>query len=301
MKEDIMKNHDVEEQEYLLAHIIEDETGLLYRNSRGAMAMPSSSALADMMANLNSIIFNDIDCCCGVSKDRLRRQLYDIYLTLSEQADIAYALSAAGGGVAASPADVRDKAMRFISEIHELQRILFTDVHAIIHNDPAARSPYEVISGYPAVRALLHYRTAHALHAMDIPTLPRMITEMAHSATGIDIHPGAKIGEYFGIDHGTGVVIGETSIIGNHVMIYQGVTLGARNFEYDDSGNPMNVARHPIIEDNVTIYSNASVLGRITVGHDTVIGGNVWLTQSVPPYSRIVQGNLQNNKSSNTN
>lgn len=281
-------------QEYRLAKIIEKETQCLYINNRGAMAIPSSTALSEMMSNLNSIVFNDIDCCCGFSKDRLRRQLYDIYLILSEQADIAFALDASTGGKFADPAEVRDMAMRFTGSIHELQRLLSTDVNAIMHNDPAARSPYEVISGYPAVKALLHYRTAHALLSLGIPTLPRIITEMAHSATGIDIHPGARIGEYFGIDHGTGVVIGETSIIGNHVMLYQGVTLGARNFEYDDNGNPMNVERHPIIEDNVTIYSNASVLGRITVGHDSIIGGNVWLTQSVPPFSRIVQGSSEN-------
>lgn len=277
-------------QEYRLARIIEVETKRLYINSRGAMAMPSATALTEMMSNLNSIIFNDIDCCCGFSQDRLRRQLYDIYLVLSEQADIAFALT----DKPVDPLDVRDMALRFTGNIHELQRVLLTDVEAIMHNDPAARSPHEVITGYPAIKALLHYRTAHALLALGIPTLPRIITEMAHSATGIDIHPGARIGEYFGIDHGTGVVIGETSIIGNHVMIYQGVTLGARNFEYDGEGNPMNVARHPIIEDNVTIYSNASVLGRITVGHDTVIGGNVWLTHSVPPHSRIVQGRTEN-------
>lgn len=112
---------------------------------------------------------------------------------------------------------------------------------------------------------------------------------MAHSLTGIDIHPGAKIGEYFCIDHGTGVVIGETCIIGNHVMLYQGVTLGAKSFTFDENGTPLNTPRHPILEDNVTVYSNSSVLGRITIGHDTIIGGNVWLTNSVAPYSKIMQ------------
>ena len=119
--------------------------------------------------------------------------------------------------------------------------------------------------------------------------MPRIITEMAHSKTGIDIHPGAQIGEYFSIDHGTGVVIGETCIIGNHVTLYQGVTLGAKKFTYNENGVPVNTPRHPIIEDNVTIYSNSSILGRITIGHDTVVGGNIWLTESVKPYSKIVQ------------
>ena len=122
-----------------------------------------------------------------------------------------------------------------------------------------------------------------------MPVLPRIITEMAHSKTGIDIHPGAQIGEYFSIDHGTGVVIGETCIIGNHVTLYQGVTLGAKKFTYNENGTPVNTPRHPIIEDNVTIYSNSSILGRITIGHDTIVGGNIWLTESVRPYSKIVQ------------
>jgi serine O-acetyltransferase len=136
---------------------------------------------------------------------------------------------------------------------------------------------------------MIHYRTAHELLLLGVPVLPRIITERAHSLTGIDIHPGACIGEYFSIDHGTGVVIGETTVIGNHVNLYKGVTLGARNFVMDECGNPINVPRHPIIEDNVVIYSNATVLGRITIGHDSVVGGNVWLTNDIPPHSRITQ------------
>ncbi len=136
---------------------------------------------------------------------------------------------------------------------------------------------------------MVHYRSAHVLLKLGIPVIPRVITELAHSTTGIDINPGATIGEYFAIDHGTGVVIGETCIIGNHVTLYQGVTLGAKNFSLDSNGHPLNIPRHPIIEDNVTIYSNSTILGRITVGHDSVIGGNIWLTHSVEPWSRIVQ------------
>ena len=136
---------------------------------------------------------------------------------------------------------------------------------------------------------MVHFRVAHVLHQMGVPILPRILTEQAHSATGIDIHPGAQIGPYFAIDHGTGVVIGETCIIGQHVTLYQGVTLGAKNFQVDDNGRPVNVPRHPIIGDHVTIYANSTILGRITIGHDTVIGGNIWLTHSVPPHSRILQ------------
>lgn len=268
-----------------VGRVIDRETQLLFRTVDHSIAMPSSNAIGEMMTKLHSVVFNDFDCCCEVSEDRLRRMLYDIYITLFEQTDIALSL----GDATDNSTSARRLALQFSSQLHELRRVIFTDVHAIMHNDPAARSPHEVITSYPAIKALLHYRTAHMLLNLGAPLLPRMITEQAHSETGIDIHPGARIGEYFGIDHGTGVVIGETCIIGTHVTLYQGVTLGARNFEYDDNGKPMNVARHPIIEDNVTIYSNTSVLGRITVGHDTVIGGNVWLTHSVAPYSHIVQ------------
>ena len=135
----------------------------------------------------------------------------------------------------------------------------------------------------------MHQRVAHELFKLRVPVIPRIITEMAHSRTGIDIHPGAEIGAYFSIDHGTGVVVGQTAIIGNHVRLYQGVTLGAKNFTLDEEGLPMDVPRHPIIEDDVTIYSNASVLGRVTIGKGSVIGGNIWLTHSVPPYSKITQ------------
>jgi serine O-acetyltransferase len=124
---------------------------------------------------------------------------------------------------------------------------------------------------------------------LGVPIIPRVITELAHSETGIDINPGAKIGEYFSIDHGTGVVIGETSVIGNHVKLFQGVTLGAKSFSLDENGNPRNIPRHPILEDNVVVYANTSILGRITIGRDSTIGGNVWLTSSVPPGSKILQ------------
>ena len=185
-------------------------------------------------------------------------------------------------------------ASRIICQLPELKRKLFNDIYAIMSNDPAAGNEVEIILCYPSVKAMLHYRFANLISSMDIPYLPRIISEIAHSQTGIDIHPGARIGEFFAIDHGTGVVIGETCVIGNNVTIYQGVTLGAKNFKYNDDGVPLNIPRHPIIEDNVTIYSNASVLGRITIGHDSIIGGNVWVTEDVVPYSRIVQGVSRN-------
>ena len=180
-------------------------------------------------------------------------------------------------------------AMNFVEELPEIKRILYTDVEAMFNNDPAAPNYGEVIFCYPVVDTMIHYRIAHKLHQLNVPVLPRIITEQAHSKTGIDIHPGAQIGEYFAIDHGTGVVIGETCIIGDHVTLYQGVTLGAKSFKYDENGNMLNVPRHPIIEDHVTVYSNASILGRITIGHHSVIGGNIWVTNDVAPYSRIQQ------------
>ena len=183
-----------------------------------------------------------------------------------------------------------EMALMFIDQMPEIKRLIYTDVEAMFQNDPAATNYGEVIYCYPVVNTMTHYRLAHALHLMKVPVIPRIITEQAHSKTGIDIHPGAQIGEYFAIDHGTGVVIGETAVIGSHVTLYQGVTLGAKNFKYDEQGNMLNVPRHPILEDNVTVYSNASILGRIRIGHDSVIGGNIWLTHDVPPHSRILQG-----------
>ena len=181
------------------------------------------------------------------------------------------------------------KADAFMDRIPEVSRLLHTDVEAIADNDPAVVDRTEIVLCYPGIKVMLHYRTAHELLQLEIPVAPRLLTEMAHSATGIDIHPGARIGEYFAIDHGTGIVVGATTVIGDHVMLYQGVTLGAKNIKYDSDGRPVDEPRHPILEDNVTVYANTTILGRVTIGHDTVVGGNVWLTHSVPPRSRILQ------------
>ncbi len=181
----------------------------------------------------------------------------------------------------------------FLKQLPEIKRLLLTDIQAIAQHDPAVNNYAEVVFSYPAIQVMLHHRTAHALHRLGVPIIPRIIAEKAHSQTGIDIHPAATIDEYFAIDHGTGIVIGATTIIGKHVMLYQGVTLGAKNFQYDVNGLPLDTPRHPIVEDNVTIYSNTSVLGRIRIGHDTIIGGNIWITQDVPPHSRILQSKPQ--------
>jgi serine O-acetyltransferase len=181
-------------------------------------------------------------------------------------------------------------ALEFIGSLPEIRRKLVTDVKATYLGDPAAVNYGEVIFCYPAIKAITNYRVAHQLYQLKVPLIPRFIAEMAHSETGIDIHPRAKIGESFTIDHGTGVVIGSTSVIGNNVKIYQGVTLGAKSFPLDEQGNPIKgIPRHPIVEDNVVIYAGATILGRITIGRNSVIGGNVWITKDVDPNSKILQ------------
>ncbi len=184
----------------------------------------------------------------------------------------------------------KQKALSFIEFLPEIRRQLVTDVDATFLNDPAAKSTGEIIFAYPGVRAITNYRMAHKLLLLEVPLIPRFISEMAHSETGIDIHPRAQIGEHFTIDHGTGVVIGSTCILGDYVKVYQGVTLGAKSFPLDEKGNPIKgIPRHPIVKDNVVIYSGATILGRVTIGENSVIGGNVWVTNSLPPKSRVMQ------------
>ena len=178
----------------------------------------------------------------------------------------------------------------FARRLPEIRRLLETDIKAAFEGDPAARNIDEVLVCYPGIRAIMHYRLAHELYGLGVPLIARMISEIAHSATGIEIHPGAQIGSSFFIDHGTGVVIGETAIIGRNVRLYQAVTLGAKRFPVDENGALVKGnLRHPIVEDDVVIYAGATILGRITIGRGSTIGGNVWLTRSVPPGSNISQ------------
>jgi serine O-acetyltransferase len=191
----------------------------------------------------------------------------------------------------------RDVIRAFLSRLPEVRRLLAGDVQAAFEGDPAANSAEEVIICYPALLAITNYRLAHELYRLEVPLIPRIITEHAHSVTGIDIHPGAAIGEKFFIDHGTGVVVGETCVIGDGVRVYQGVTLGAKSFPLDEKGNPIKgVARHPVVEDDVIIYGGATILGRVTIGRGAVIGGNVWLTESVPPGMRVAQAEIRHNR-----
>ena len=182
----------------------------------------------------------------------------------------------------------------FLARLPDIHHMLSTDVAAAYEGDPAATSADEAVFSYPGILAMTNYRIAHELYRLEVPVIPRIITEQAHSLTGIDIHPGATIGESFFIDHGTGVVIGETSVIGNRVRIYQGVTLGAKSFPLDQDGNPVKgIPRHPMVGDDVIIYSGATILGRIRIGERSVIGGNVWLDWSIPPGSRVTQAKVR--------
>ena len=258
----------------------------------GTAPLPSVEEVRRIVSLSKDIIFTDY---FHKRQSDEQRRAYHIGVAMEElfsllcrqvARGLQFCEDCAEGDVAKAAEEV---AVRFIEQLPEVKRLLYTDVEAMFNSDPAATNYGEVIYCYPVMNAMTHYRLAHVLHLMEVPVIPRIITEQAHSRTGIDIHPGAQIGEYFAIDHGTGVVIGETTIIGNHVTIYQGVTLGAKSFKYDAQGNMLNIPRHPIIEDHVTIYSNASILGRITIGHDSVIGGNIWVTNDVPPHSRIQQ------------
>ncbi|GHV63960.1 serine acetyltransferase [Bacteroidia bacterium] len=249
-------------------------------------SLPNMDSIKELVGVAKAVffphIFGDMK---DMREDGMNKQVEHLFTLLNSQ---IYS-SLCSDNKLVEPQTATDLTLAFIGKLPEIKRLLATDIKAMLDSDPAAINCSEVIFCYPAVLAMLHYRMAHELLMLQIPLLPRIITELAHSATGIDIHPAAKIGEYFSIDHGTGVVIGETCVIGNRVRLYQGVTLGAKGFVYDDHGLPMNVPRHPIIEDNVVIYSNSTILGRITIGHDSVIGGNIWQVFSVPPHSRIVQ------------
>ncbi|APA69092.1 serine O-acetyltransferase EpsC [Janthinobacterium sp. 1_2014MBL_MicDiv] len=212
----------------------------------------------------------------------------------------AHAVPAGDEGDAASDdaalaQQARDITRAFAASLPDIRALLVSDVQAAYAGDPAATSVAEIMLCYPGTIAILYHRLAHRLHALGAPFLARLIADIAHTLTGIDIHPGAHIGASFFIDHGTGVVIGETAIIGQRVRLYQAVTLGAKRFPADASGALIKgTPRHPIVEDDVVIYAGATVLGRITIGAGSTIGGNVWLTQSVPPESNVSQAQMRN-------
>jgi serine O-acetyltransferase len=260
----------------------------------GRREFPSRRAVAALVEELRALLFPGYFGAAELTLETLRYHL---------GARMDRALHGLGdqiqrGLMASDPTcgdcDLRalDLARAFLLRLPEVRRLLATDIQAGFEGDPAAISPDEVLFCYPGLLAITSQRLAHELFLLGVPLLPRMITEHAHSLTGIDIHPGASLGERFFIDHGTGVVIGETCVIGRNVRLYQGVTLGAKSYPLDDEGHPIKgIPRHPVVEDDVIIYSNATILGRVTLGRGSAIGGNVWLTRSVPPGSVITQAN----------
>lgn len=269
--------------------------GQMHHN-RSAAPLPSAPALKEIVALVRALVFPGYYGEQAVTKAggryRIGVGLERLYSLLSQEVMAGLCFNCEAKNAACNACECRKRAeetaLELIKRLPEVRRVLATDVEAAYLGDPAAQTRGEVICCYPAIRALTCYRFAHELHRLGVPLIPRIITEMAHSETGIDIHPAAQIGHHFTIDHGTGVVIGATCIIGAHVKLYQGVTLGAKSFPLDESGNPVkNIARHPILEDGVIVYSNATILGRITVGRGAVIGANVWLTESVDAETQV--------------
>jgi serine O-acetyltransferase len=266
-------------------------------------AFPSRAAVIDIVEALRTVLFpgyfGPSELTSGTMAFHIGSTLDEIQRALQEQIRRGYCFACQER----NPECERRTTMAtraFLARLPAVQRLLETDVRAAYEGDPAATSPDETIFCYPGILAVMNYRIAHELHVLDVPLIPRIITEHAHSITGIDIHPAAAIDESFFIDHGTGVVIGATCIIGKRVRLYQGVTLGAKSFLLDEEGNPVKgVPRHPIVEDDVIIYSEATILGRITIGRGSVIGGNVWLTRSVPPNSVITQAHIRQERFEN--
>lgn len=275
---------------------LSDATSLkgLFHQHQDGNPLPSGKVLEEIVDLSRSILFpgyfgrsninkHTIRYHIGMAVEKLSKLLEDQIL-----AGLCFSCPQNGkGGNPACKTRAKEMAFKLVEKLPEIRRVLATDVEAAFNGDPAAENFGEIISCYPVIKALSNYRIAHELHVIGVPLIPRIISEMAHSETGIDIHPAATIGEHFTIDHGTGVVIGATCIIGNNVKLYQGVTLGAKSFPLDENGNPIKgIPRHPILEDNVVVYSNATILGRITIGKGSIVGANIWVTESMEPYSK---------------
>ena len=274
----------------------------------GLRELPSRDALRDIIESLCGALFP-----MRLGPQDLREESEDFYVGhtldaalnhLLQQVQLELRYAARQQRKNFTELEIKSQATtivrQFASALPRLRRILDADVQAAFNGDPAARSVDEVLLCYPGIVAIIHYRLAHTLYELEVPLLARIVAELAHSSTGIDIHPGAQIGGGFFIDHGTGVVIGETAVIGERVRVYQAVTLGAKTFPSDDNGVlQKGLPRHPIVEDEVVIYAGATVLGRITIGKGSVIGGNVWVTRSVPPGSHITQASSRHDSSIN--
>jgi serine O-acetyltransferase len=271
----------------------------------GGRELPSREALAEIVQGLRGALFpmrlgpSDLrqeseDYYVGHTLDiALNALLVQVRLELRYGARQATRTNGAAPDTAAIDAQSLALVHDFAASLATIRGLLDTDVQAAFHGDPAARSVDEVLLCYPGVEAMIHHRIAHRLYELGVPLVARIVAEQAHALTGIDIHPGATIGAGFFIDHGTGVVIGETAVIGERVRVYQAVTLGAKRFPADSQGHlEKGLPRHPIVEDDVVIYAGATILGRVTLGRGSTIGGNVWLTRSVPPGSHVSQATL---------
>ena len=269
----------------------------LFHAYRDEEALPSGEVLKEIIDLCRAILFPGYYGNARISKQTIRFHtgvnVGTLHTLLSKQiyAGLCFADTAC---VSCPEEKILTEAEKlseaFIRTLPEMRALLATDAEAAFNGDPAAQNINEVIFCYPGFRAVCNYRIAHQLYRLGVPFIPRMITEMAHSETGIDIHPGAEIGHYFSIDHGTGTVIGETSVIGNHVRIFQGVSLSGEKLPPDENGNAIRgVPRHPVLGDHVTVYSNATLLGRIRIGEGATICGNVWITEDVPAGATVSQ------------
>jgi serine O-acetyltransferase len=269
----------------------------VYHRHSDEIPMPSPEVLGEIVEKLRSVLFPGY---FGLSELNPETMPYYIGSILDQVARLLTDQIKRGYCFACTREEFRtcgdcetksrDLALKFIERLPIIRGLLATDVQAAYDGDPAAKGPGETIFCYPSIKALTNHRIAHELHNLGVDIIPRIIAEMAHSATGIDIHPGARIGERFFIDHGTGTVIGETSIIGRNVRLYQGVTLGAKSFPKDEQDRLVKgLPRHPIVEDDVIIYSGATILGRVTIGKGAVIGGNVWVTHDIPAGAKVLQ------------
>ncbi len=293
--------------EALLGPVVDSlvSAALLDRGTRSdsRIVLPSRDAVLACLDGIRQVFFpgyfgaadlhdKSIHYYVGATLDRVIHEMED---------QIARAVAFTSGHNYATCQHCRERAEAttntFVERLPEVRRLIATDVDAAFAGDPALQIKDEAIFSYPGVYAVTEQRIAHELYVLDVPLIPRIITEHAHSLTGIDIHPGASIGERFFIDHGTGVVIGETAKIGRNVRLYQGVTLGAKSFPLDEFGKPIKgIDRHPLVEDDVVIYAGATILGRITIGRGASIGGNVWLTHSVPAAARVTQAEARESK-----
>jgi len=271
------------------------------RRPFGRRALPSREVLEKVVADLRAILFPAYFGPSDLSEDGVRyyigHRLDAVLGELQEQVRRGLLFACTHGDATQCITCERaagEVTRAFALRLPAIRELLGTDAQAAYEGDPAATIPDEPVFCYPGLTAVTHHRVAHELYALGVPLIPRIISELAHAETGIDIHPGARIGGSFFIDHGTGVVIGETSVIGERVRLYQGVTLGARSFPMDEHGRPVKGwPRHPVVEDDVTIYAGATILGRITIGRGSSIGGNVWLTRGVPPGSHVSQAQVR--------